>query len=375
MNKILFLAVNKSTDWGGSEKLWMYTAKYLAENNGQIELAATIPKRIKYHENTMNLMKMMDVYTRVNHPIIFRRMYCKLRGISHKELEFIEIINRVKPNMVIISQGLNMDGGSYMKFCNNLNIPYITISQSVNEYNWFPYESVLEMRECFEKARLNLFVSQANLELTQKQIGAILSNAKVIRNPFDVPYDNTLTYPDDDTLKLACVARYEIASKGQDLLLEAISDSRWKDRKIQINLYGSGRDENLLKDIIKMYGINDKVFIRGYANPLDIWRENHALVLTSRFEGLPLALVEAMLCGRIPIVTNVSGNAELIIDGNTGFIAKGANKVEINYALERTWQNRVTLKKMGETAKASVKQQVSSNPILDLVSIINDAVN
>ena len=53
-----------------------------------------------------------------------------------------------------------------------------------------------------------------------------------------------------------------------------------------------------------------------------IWAEHHALVLPSRFEGMPLVVVEAMLCGRPCIVTDVGGNAELIRDGINGFLAK-----------------------------------------------------
>ena len=55
---------------------------------------------------------------------------------------------------------------------------------------------------------------------------------------------------------------------------------------------------------------------------------------------MPLALVEAMLCGRTAVVTDVGGNAEWIEDGETGFVAEAATAKSFGAALkERGWPN------------------------------------
>jgi glycosyltransferase involved in cell wall biosynthesis len=82
------------------------------------------------------------------------------------------------------------------------------------------------------------------------------------------------------------------------------------------------------------------VRLGGFATPRDIWRENHVLVLASRAEGLPIVVVEAMLCGRICIVTDVGNNTEVIEDGVDGSIAKCASATGIRDALERAWERR-----------------------------------
>ena len=69
----------------------------------------------------------------------------------------------------------------------------------------------------------------------------------------------------------------------------------------------------------------EKVTYGGFTEDVEsIWASHHALVLPSRSEGLPLVVVEAMLCGRPAIVTDVAGNAELIQDGVSGFVAAAA---------------------------------------------------
>lgn len=57
--------------------------------------------------------------------------------------------------------------------------------------------------------------------------------------------------------------------------------------------------------------------------------------MPSRFEGLPLAMVEAMLCARPVVATDVAGHAEIIEDGVTGFLADAPTAGSMAAALER----------------------------------------
>jgi len=93
-----------------------------------------------------------------------------------------------------------------------------------------------------------------------------------------------------------------------------------------------------------------------------IWKGHHALILTSRYEGLPLAIVEAMLCHRPCIVTDVSGNAELLEDKKTGFIAKAPTVAFIDEALEQAWSQRERWPEIGAAAGRAVRNLVPPNP-------------
>jgi glycosyltransferase involved in cell wall biosynthesis len=106
------------------------------------------------------------------------------------------------------------------------------------------------------------------------------------------------------------------------------------------------------------------VRFRGHVSNIEeIWKENHLLVLPSRYEGLPLALVESMWCGRPAVVTDVGGNAELCADGKTGFIAPAATISSVGETLERAWQQRSAWQNMGKAARAKVEALVPKNPI------------
>ena len=90
----------------------------------------------------------------------------------------------------------------------------------------------------------------------------------------------------------------DLAAKGQDLLLQTLALPEWWDRPVELNLYGAGGHEPALRRLARMLQVKN-VHFRGHVNNVRaIWEQNHLLVLPSRYEGLPLALVEAMWCGR-----------------------------------------------------------------------------
>lgn len=96
--------------------------------------------------------------------------------------------------------------------------------------------------------------------------------------------------------------------------------------------------------------------------PLEIWRTHYALVLPSRAEGLPLVQVEAMMCGRPAIVADAGGTAEIIRDGEHGFLAAAATETAIDEALERAWQRRADWQAIGMAAAAHVRTLYPPDP-------------
>ena len=114
----------------------------------------------------------------------------------------------------------------------------------------------------------------------------------------------------------------------------------------------------------------EQVTFMGHTDSIeDVWRTHHGLVLPSRAEGLPLALVEAMRCGRVPIVTDVGGNAEVVQEPETGFVAAGATVVHVADALERAWATREGWRSIGTAAAERVAALVSDDGGLRLAEM------
>lgn len=254
-----------------------------------------------------------------------------------------------------------------MEYCVKQHVPFVTISQANLESLWPDDVTASTYRRLLPAARRCYFVSSANRRLLENQIGCSLSNAEVVWNPFNVRRDVSLPWPtltENGELRLASVARLHPPSKGQDLLLEALADSKWRGRKWHLTLYGEGPMRDTINRMVCRFGIQDHVSIAGFINSIEtVWAENHALVMPSRYEGMPLAMVEAMLCARPVLATDVASHSEVVIEGVTGFLAEATTAQSVGNALERLWTNRLMLKKMGETATQMIRNRLPPDPV------------
>src|SRR5690606_35597954 len=106
-----------------------------------------------------------------------------LKNQHYQTKKFSKNIYKDKPNLVIISQGINFDGLNYAYECLKLKIPYLIVSHKAVEFYWPPVQEKEYMKEVFLNAKLCCFVSYHNLRLTEEQFGLRFNNSKVIFNP------------------------------------------------------------------------------------------------------------------------------------------------------------------------------------------------
>jgi glycosyltransferase involved in cell wall biosynthesis len=364
--KIAFVSSNEFAPWGGSEELWSQTAMRMAKKGFTVaaNIKAWNPEAEKVHQleqaNCQVVRRSYDrklsLYARALHKLRFRK-------IVYNVYDFLD---QFRPEFVVISQGFNCDGLLWMEECSLRNIPFAVIVQAASDgHSWLDDPKVERLAKAYASAKKVFFVSNNNLETLIKQIGIDLPNSQIVANPFNVPYEIQIPWVNNQTsLKLACVARLDPIAKGQDILLDVLRDEKWKQRSLEVSFFGNGMNRQLLKKLANMWQIKQVKFC-GYVDDIvNIWREHHAIILPSRYEGLPIALVEAMLCARPCIVTEeAAGNAKFVQDNVTGFIAQSPKAKFIDEALERAWQNRNKLREMGELASMSVRKIIPADPI------------
>jgi glycosyltransferase involved in cell wall biosynthesis len=273
-------------------------------------------------------------------------------------------LDRHKPDLVVINMGTQMDGAQWMAECHRRGLPYVTLVHCAVENSWPGDELADRLAEGFEHAARTLFVSRRNMELVRLQFAIALPEAAVVRNPCRVSYTANPAWPDQaNGMRLACVGRLEPGSKGQDILLDVLSLEKWRRRSLFLTFFGNGASEQNLRRRVAYCGLKNVAFGGFAANVESIWEGHHALVMPSRYEGLPLAIVEAMLCNRPCIVTDVSGNAELLDDNHTGFIAEAPTVKHLDEAMERAWQRRGDWQGMGREAGVQVRKRVPEDPV------------
>jgi glycosyltransferase involved in cell wall biosynthesis len=170
------------------------------------------------------------------------------------------------------------------------------------------------------------------------------------------------------------VGNLRVVHKGQDIVLEILSSHEWKKRNWHLNIYGNGEDEKYLKDLVKYYQLNERVTFHGKVNDIRaVWENNHILLMPSHMEGMPLAVVEAMLCGRPCVATDVGGISEWIEEDKSGFIAEAPTIASFGNAMEKAWSRLSEWETMGRNAHERAMQLYDPNPGKTLLKLITES--
>jgi glycosyltransferase involved in cell wall biosynthesis len=360
--KFAFISTMYGGAWGGSEELWSQAAIHLKRSGHDVR-ASVVYRPHPSDKLAVLATHGIEVETHPPPPYLVGPSRTVWNRVSLSYRRSHNRLKRFRPDLVIISQGHNAGGFDWAKVCRDAAIPYVIIVQCNSELWWFESHVVGKAVESYIGARKVFCVSRHNLDLLRQQVGDPLLNGEVVWNPFNVSFERAPDWPDEsDKWRFACVARIDAAAKGQDLLLQVLARPEWRCRPVEVNFYGEGPHEVAFRRTAEMFQLNNAHF-RGHVNDVKmIWEQNHLLVLPSRYEGLPLALVEAMWCARPAVVTEVGGNAELCLDGVTGFVAPAATVSSLTDALERAWERRADWQSIGKAARTRVEDLVPKDP-------------
>lgn len=365
--RILFVSSTNYNPWGGggAEELWAGAALELAAEGFAVSASASSPP----HRRVLNLAERgVEVWFR-DTPYPLRKRAWRALTAPQKDpitLEVERLIAAKSPEFVVISDGAPFPPLDLLEMCAAKRLLFAIIVQC-NQNFWWPADFLAERYRMVLAAALRCyFVSHANRWIAEKQIGCALPNAELVRNPFNVDFNASPPWPSlgrDSELRFACVGRLEPPGKGQDILFEVLAKPEWATRNWRLHLYGDGENRNGLERWAQRLGLTDRVAFEGHVADVEkIWSLSHVLVMPSRIEGLPLAVVEAMLCGR-PVVATDAAGAEVIEDGVTGFLAEAPTVNAVGNALERFWARREEAQEIGAIAAKRIRHLVPPDPV------------
>ncbi len=150
----------------------------------------------------------------------------------------------------------------------------------------------------------------------------------------DEPADHPFFDQADEPVVLA-VGRFE-HQKGFDDLIEAFALLR-RDTPAKLLLLGDGPKREALEELAVRSGVGDEVAMPGHVeHPVAFMRRGSVFVLSSRYEGLPTVLIEALYAG-IPVVATdcESGPREILEDGKHGMLVPVGDAPALAVALEK----------------------------------------
>lgn len=153
-----------------------------------------------------------------------------------------------------------------------------------------------------------------------------------------------------------------VAAKGFDVLLEAFASAgrEWPEWKLVI--LGEGPERKHLTELARKLGIMHRVSLVGWvAEPGEALAGASVFVLSSRYEGFPNALLEAMACGLPVIATTCLGPAQIISDEIDGLLVKVDSAAELSAAMRRLMKDEKLRDRLGNNAaKVSTRYKFES---------------
>jgi glycosyltransferase involved in cell wall biosynthesis len=172
----------------------------------------------------------------------------------------------------------------------------------------------------------------------------------------------------DDEAMVVCVAEFT-STKNHAFLLETWKKLVREDPRAHLLLVGDGRLREVLSKKVASEGV-PRVHFLGYRRDVpQLLRAADIVVLPSRREGLPRAVMEAMAAGKPVVATNVRGSRDLVEDGVTGLLVEVGDVRGLAEALLRLLRDEGLRRGMGQAAQAKVQDYALDRVLEEMAAI------
>lgn len=196
-------------------------------------------------------------------------------------------------------------------------------------------------------------VSEYLCSLVKERVNGTLP---ILHAPYGAPVPLTKARWSPDFFRVVYSGRLVESQKRIHRVINALGEAVQKSPKIEGILYGDGPERSHVEQSITNW--NGRIRLGGLLDPIEMQKvllEGQAFVLLSDFEGLSIALMEAMACGLVPIVTPMrSGVTDLIENGVTGIIVPPDDSHAFAEAVAELSSNTVLWKKISNAARQAI---------------------
>ena len=221
--------------------------------------------------------------------------------------------------------------------------------------------SITDNREFSQKVQRYVGAKFADkiITLTQEDCRNYIKKYGISEEKIDYIYNwkddgiSNVAY-NDESAKIVTVGRFDY-QKGYDYLVQVAKKVLAKSSDWIWEIYGSGDQDEVdkIRDLINENGLQEKLVIKGLEKNQDlIYGDKGIYVMTSRYEGLPLVLLEAQQYN-LPIVSFScpTGPNEIIEDGVNGYLVECYNTDKLSEKLLELMEDEVLRQSFSEHAK------------------------
>ena len=308
---------------------------------------------------------------------ILRKLKHKLKKIRHKKL-LINVVEEYKPDIIIST------GDESRDICITPKIKCKKILESHFDKKTFcgkiREKSIYYFLDIYRRIKRKVFIGEYDkFVILTKEDKAEWAKEKKIKNIEVIP--NPLPFYPKEISKcknktIISVGRLA-EQKGYDDLIEVWNKlfKKYPDWKLEI--YGEGPLRKELQEKIDTLGMTNSLLLKGNDKRIvERYLESSIYVLSSKYEGFAMVLVEAMASG-LPVVSFdcPCGPKDIIKDGEDGFLIRNRDLDEMAKKLELLIKNENQRKIMGKKAHENIVRYSKEKVMLQWKNLFEELVN
>lgn len=353
--KIIYIYPSLVT-MGGADRIIIQKANYLAEELGyEIYIITDSQKGRKtifpLSSKVNHIDLGLDFDKQYKYNFFFRFIYYKYQSYLYKK-KLSLTINRIKPNIIISTLGRETDfviklkgdwsiiGEAHTTKDNTRKIKELILKGGIHKL------AGLYLNKQIEKC-VKQYKSLIVLNPVEKEKWGNVIEAQVIPNPLTF---KTTSNSHHDSKNIIFVGRLEY-EKGVDRLIDIWEGIYRNNIDWSLHIYGIGTMGNKLRDLIKIKKLKNIFIHQPVSDIKSRYLESSILILTSRYEGFGLVLIEAMSCGLPCISFDCPYGPRNIIKNNiNGFLVENGNIKDMIENIQILINDKSLRIKMGKEA-------------------------
>lgn len=329
--------VNASLSRGGAERVTVYLSKYMADRG--VETSIVTVTRGKNEYASFEEVPRINLTDGVENKNKLLQLFCQIRNLRVylRENDIDTVLIMGVPLCIYAIPG-----------CIGTGVKIIVSER--NDPKHFNGKKIVKYISSYLMKKADGFVFQTG-EAKEFYDKYLNERGVVIPNPLLT--DSLPEVYAGEREKIIVTAGRLNPQKNQKMLIDAFAKIENDYPEYKLVIYGEGTLEKELKDYVASKQIEEKVLFPGNVSNL-LERINSAtlFVMTSDFEGMPNALIEAMAIGLPCISTDCpcGGPRELIVDGENGFLVPVGNEEELSKKMCYMLNNLEAAEKISDNA-------------------------
>ncbi len=162
------------------------------------------------------------------------------------------------------------------------------------------------------------------------------------------------------------------------MTLRALASLRSKGQGLHFLIAGASFSREVtprsLNKLASDLGVSGLVHLPGHTDTRTVLWASDLTVLPSAYEGLPMAIIEAMLCGIVPIRTPAAGATEQIEDGISGFLFPFEDHIALADRIDQLLSSPCLREKMAGAALRTAREKFSLQNMVDKTLRVYESV-